>query len=159
MAIAAGVTPIRCQQPPCLPYHRATVGNAHEDWRRTGQEAYLSGRSFTWKRYQAYSGNWDHDHCEFCWTKFLDPAYAEWMRERLASGAEGHADAGYANLSDDTAPAARYWVCRDCFEDFRAELRWAVVESDPGEWPYDTPEPDPRPTAADFSAERESSGP
>src|SRR5258705_2550182 len=104
---------------------------ASDDWRRTGQEAYLAGLPFTWKKYQAYTGDWEHDHCEFCWTKFLDPDYADWMREALASDSDGTTDAGYTNVRHEDVPAGRHWVCRRCFNDFRTEFEWTVAESDP----------------------------
>jgi hypothetical protein len=123
---------------------------APDDWRRIGQEDRLAGLAFAWKNYQAYSGNWDHDHCEFCFKKFLDPGYADWMREALTEPSEQHAGAGYANVGTDDTPSGRHWVCRACFNDFRPEFGWEVVDSDADSWPYDTPEPNPRPTAADF---------
>jgi hypothetical protein len=123
---------------------------APDDWRRMGQEGRLAGLAFTWKNYQAYSGNWDHEHCEFCFKKFLDPGYAEWMQDALDEPSNEHAGAGYTNLAAGDTPSGRYWACRECFNDFRPEFDWEVVDSDPGSWPYDTPEPSPRPTAADF---------
>jgi hypothetical protein len=73
-----------------------------------GQEDQLAGLAFTWKLYQAYSGNWEHDHCGFCFKKFLDPAYADWMREALANPSEENAGAGYTNVrAGDTPPRAR----------------------------------------------------
>jgi len=124
-----------------------------------GQERYLSGIQFTWKRYQALSGNWEHEHCEFCFKKFLDPAYADWMRQTLASDSKDCAAAGFTNVRHDETPAGRHWICRSCFEDFAPEYRWEVVESDPDAWPYDPPEPNPRPTAADYDPEAGSHGP
>jgi hypothetical protein len=130
-----------------------------DDWRRTGQEEYLTGVRLTWKRFQAYSGNWDHEHCEFCWKKFLDENYAPWMREALSSPSPEHTGFGFTNLRDDHHPAGRHWICRDCFDEFLPEFGWAVEKSDPEAWPYDPPEPDPRPTAADFDGDAESKGP
>lgn len=129
---------------------------APDDWRRMGQEDRLAGLTFTWKNYQAYSGNWEHDHCEFCFKKFLDPDYADWMREALADPSDEHAGAGYANIRAGDTPSGRHWVCRDCFNDFRPEFGWEVVDSDPDSWPYDTPKPNPRPTAADFDPDARS---
>lgn len=42
---------------------------AKDDWRRMGQERFLTDLKFAWKRYQAFSGNWEHEHCEFCFKK------------------------------------------------------------------------------------------
>lgn len=68
------------------------------DWRRTGQEQYLKGLRLSWNRFQAYSGNWDHEHCEFCWRTLLDKDYAPWMREALATGASEYAGYGFTNV-------------------------------------------------------------
>jgi hypothetical protein len=42
-----------------------------------GQEEYLKGAVLVRKPYRAYSETWEHDHCEFCFAKFMDPAYSE----------------------------------------------------------------------------------
>jgi hypothetical protein len=131
-----------------------------DDWRRTGQERYLSGLRFTWKRYQALSGNWEHEHCEFCSKKFLDASYSDWARQALESGPDEHTAAcGFTNLRDDAAPAGKHWICEACFNDFVAEFRWEVVGSAPEGWPYEPPEPTPRPTAADYDPEGPKSHP
>jgi hypothetical protein len=54
-----------------------------DDWRRTGQEDYLGGVRLTWKRYQALTAQWEHEHCAFCWQKFLDANYSELHRQWL----------------------------------------------------------------------------
>jgi len=131
------------------------------DWRRTGQEQYLKGLRLSWKRFQAYSGNWDHEHCEFCWRKFLDKDYAPWMREALATEASEYAGYGFTNVRQEILPGGRYryWICRECFDDFRLEFGWAINDSDPQGWPYDPPEPRTRPTASDFDPNAGSRGP
>ena len=51
------------------PEGRSTIARvpvAKDDWRRMGQERFLMGLKFAWRRYQAFSGNWEHEHCEFC---------------------------------------------------------------------------------------------
>jgi hypothetical protein len=84
------------------------LGPPADDWRRQGQEDYLSGERLCLDRYQPYSDSWDHDHCEFCWQKFsLEP---------------GDAQSGYR-----TEDHYR-WICGACFEDFRGEFEWIVVE-------------------------------
>jgi hypothetical protein len=40
------------------------------DWRLQGQERYLTGAALGRRRWQPMRPGWDHDHCEFCWTKF-----------------------------------------------------------------------------------------
>lgn len=115
-----------------------------------GQERFLTGLKFAWRRYQAYSGNWEHEHCEFCFRKFLDGSYAEWMRVALAEEPDECAAAGYANLRHGDVPAGRSWICDECFADFVPEYRWEVEEANPDSWPYDPSERKPRPTESDF---------
>jgi hypothetical protein len=47
-----------------------------DDWRLTGQEEYLLGAEFIRKPYRARSETWEHEHCEFCWAKFMDPEFS-----------------------------------------------------------------------------------
>ncbi len=77
-----------------------------DDWRRTGQERYLTGATFFARRYRPRRPGWDHDHCEFCGAKFASN--------------EGDLDSGYT-----TADEYR-WVCARCFADFRDEFGWSV---------------------------------
>ena len=131
-----------------------------DDWRRQGQESYLSGLRWAWRRYQVLSGNWEHEHCEFCFKSFLDASYSDSMREALAADPDKNASGGFANLRHDETPAGRHWVCRACFDDFRAEFHWELdEEADPNSWPYDAPGPAPRPTAADYDPGTRGHGP
>lgn len=78
------------------------------DWRLTGQEKYLKGVTLYRKRYVAPRPDWDHDHCEFCWAKFMDSDAPEIQRE------------GYATEGD------KKWVCSSCYEDFKHTFKWLV---------------------------------
>lgn len=82
------------------------------DWRRRGQEKYLKWVTLVHRPYRQYQKNpsWDHDHCEFCWAKFS-----------LMDGPE-HLKEGYATIDD------YYWICPDCFADFKDEFLWVVKE-------------------------------
>jgi hypothetical protein len=79
------------------------------DWRLTGQEKFLKGVSLVKKPYRKYREDWDHDHCEFCWTKFSE------------SPEDLHV--GYTTLHD------YHWVCQPCFNDFRQMFEWKVIPS------------------------------
>jgi hypothetical protein len=81
-----------------------------DDWRLTNQENFLKGVSLTRKRYQKYREDWDHDHCEFCWTKFSE------RPEDL--------HVGYVTLDN------YHWICEDCFNDFKKLFGWHLVEND-----------------------------
>ncbi|MGA2035170.1 MAG: hypothetical protein ABSG68_23230 [Thermoguttaceae bacterium] len=82
------------------------------DWRLSNQENYLKGVTLVHRRYRRYplDPTWDHDHCAFCWAKFM---------------VEDHADVlhhGYAT-SDDY-----HWVCDKCFDDFKDLFGWSVID-------------------------------
>jgi hypothetical protein len=123
---------------------------AKDDWRRRGHE-HLRNVRLTRKRYQALSAQWEHEHCVFCWHKFLDPQYSEAHRKTLEEEPDRNSSEGYTNLGDDDVPPGKWWICSACFADFSAEFGWGLVETDPAAWPYGLPEPNPRPTANDYT--------
>lgn len=57
--------------------------------------------------YEPNPGN-DHDHCEFCWSKFLQ------------LDGQGGLTKGYS-----TTDGYR-WICDQCFNDFVSEFEWKV---------------------------------
>ena len=59
-----------------------------DDWRLTGQEKYLLGVELVRKSYRARSASWEHDHCSFCWAKFMDPNFSAEHRAAIASDPE-----------------------------------------------------------------------
>ena len=78
-----------------------------DDWRLMGQERYLQGATLIWSEYRAPRPGWDHDHCAFCWVKFME-ASAVTPDDALQ---EGYCtDDGY------------YWVCKACADDFKAQF-------------------------------------
>jgi len=77
---------------------------ADDDWRIGGQENFLSGVTFTWRRWFPYRPGWDHDHCSFCWVHLCDHVLEDDPDTQL----EGWVSADNYN-----------WVCGTCFEDFR----------------------------------------
>ena len=81
------------------------------DWRLQGQERYLRGAVFQRMPYSPARDGWDHDHCEFCESKFTAEHYVDGLRE------------GYST------PDRYRWICPICFEDFRERFGWAVIES------------------------------
>jgi hypothetical protein len=139
------------QAPRCRP-RLPLVDAAQDDWRRQQLEDHqdLRGIRLTWKAYQAASGYREHEHCVFCWHKFLDPQYSEAHRLALENEPDKQSPGGYTNLGQNDFEGGKVWICRRCFEGFAADLEWIVVETDPAAWPYTEPEPDPRPTAADY---------
>jgi|SRR6516165_2749618 hypothetical protein len=79
-----------------------------DDWRLQGQEQYLQGavlQRASWKRPRP---DWDHDHWEFCWAKFMEEDLPEVLHD------------GYTN-----ADRSR-WICTSCLEDFRERFQWHI---------------------------------
>jgi hypothetical protein len=97
-----------------------------DDWRLTGQESYLWRAIWVRKRYRAPSETWEHDHCEFCWAKFMDPDFSPAARALI----DGHPDVlieGYASTEGHPREADYHWVCERCFADFSQRFGWEVV--------------------------------
>jgi hypothetical protein len=98
-----------------------------DDWRLDrGQDEYLRGATVVRKRYRAWSVTWDHDHCQFCWAKFVDPESSE-AHGRLAREDPEILTEGYATLG--TGPEGQddyHWICDRCFADFRERFAWHI---------------------------------
>ena len=77
-----------------------------DDWRLTNQANHLKGVVLHRRTYESKDGN-DHDHCEFCWVKFM------------AADLDGLKQ-GYAT------PDNGRWICEACFEDFVDLFEWTV---------------------------------
>ena len=84
------------------------MAREQNDWRLTNQEKYLKGVRLFWQQYTTYSQEWDHDHCEFCWAKFME------------NGGPGILTAGY------TTEDNYRWICQRCYEDFKDRFAWVV---------------------------------
>jgi hypothetical protein len=78
------------------------------DWRLRNQQRYLRGIALAWRRYGPTISGSDHDHCEFCFAKFM------------LGGEIGTLGEGYASAGGD------YWICKSCFDDFSAQFNWQV---------------------------------
>jgi hypothetical protein len=81
------------------------------DWRLTNQEKYLKGATLVWRTYHAPRSDWDHDHCSFCWAKFMERELPDTLQ------------AGYCT------PDEYYWVCKQCFDDFADVFQWKVTSA------------------------------
>lgn len=79
-----------------------------DDWRLQGQERFLMGAVLCRRRYRKHREDWEHDHCEFCGTKFAER--------------QGDTNEGYAT------PDGYHWICDRCFSDFRERFAWKVDE-------------------------------
>jgi hypothetical protein len=83
------------------------------DWRLMGQEKYLKDVTLVRRVYRPYpkDPSWDHDHCAFCSAKFMVEDYPDVLHE------------GYSTEDE------YYWICEDCFHDFREYFGWKIIES------------------------------
>lgn len=79
-----------------------------KDWRLTNQERYLREAVLIWRTYAPANPENDHDHCEFCYVKFMTGSEPETLQQ------------GYST------PDRYRWICRACFDDFAAQFAWRV---------------------------------
>jgi hypothetical protein len=105
------------------------VAREKDDWRLTNQEGHLREAALTWKRYHARRETWDHDHCAFCWAKFMDPDLSKDGRRVIEANADVLTE-GYATTAEHERGPDYHWICRRCFEDFSDLFRWRVVKED-----------------------------
>lgn len=56
-----------------------------DDWRLTNQESYLRGRTWIRKPYRKYRDDWDHDHCSFCFAKFMEAGEPDALHEGFST--------------------------------------------------------------------------
>jgi hypothetical protein len=118
-AVCASVTPTIC-----------FAMSETSDWRLPGQEAHLQGATLARKNYRARDESWEHDHCEFCWAKFMDPTFSEDSAEFIADnpdvltvgfGVQGRSPSG--GTEDDY-----WWVCPQCVADFAQRFDCVLVD-------------------------------
>ena len=98
-----------------------------DDWRLTGQETYLQGATLVRKPYRAKGEASEHDHCAFCWAKFVDTsfsdAHAAMARDDSAVQTEGYAAVGTGPMDRATTTGSAW----PPFNDFRERFEWTVV--------------------------------
>lgn len=73
------------------------------------KEKYLKNARLQWADYKMPKPTWDHDHCEFCWEKFME------------GGQGGTKASGYRLESEDV------WVCKECFHKYQSRYNWTSV--------------------------------
>lgn len=81
-----------------------------KDWRLTNQEQYLQGAVLTWRQYAPANPENDHDHCEFCFAKFMRVSEPNALHE------------GYST------PDRYRWICKPCFDDFVDLFAWQIKD-------------------------------
>ncbi|MCM1225339.1 MAG: hypothetical protein NC548_63920 [Lachnospiraceae bacterium] len=84
-----------------------------DDWRLIrGQDEYLRNKKFQYKEFKKLQDDWDHEHCEFCWHKFMENP----------EGVKDCSKQGYCSVD------GKYWVCEECFNDFAEKLNMKLVD-------------------------------
>ena len=78
------------------------------DWRITDQTKYLA-RPIEKSSVSQAQPHMDHDHCNFCWATFSE--YDDDLHE------------GYCT------PDETYWICPECFNDFKEMFHWTLEDS------------------------------
>jgi hypothetical protein len=82
---------------------------ATNDWRLHGRTNHLQNAVMVWKTYQPAGETKTHDHCEFCWRKFVEGDGSDGLHRGYCTEDEYH------------------WVCPQCFEDFKELLGLTVA--------------------------------
>jgi len=100
---------------------------ASDDWRLTNQESYLARVALVRKRYRAKSEQSEHEHCSFCWAKFMDPEFSPEHARIMKEDGEILSE-GYATTADHPDGEDYWWICEPCFLDFRERFGWQVLE-------------------------------
>lgn len=91
-----------------------------DHWGQGGQEEiFPPGTELELKSYRAPRSGWDHDHCIFCWAKFMDPTLSDESRRAIMDDPE-ILTAGYT-----VEPGGGDWVCPNCFDEFAARFAWS----------------------------------
>ena len=68
-------------------------------------------RVLFFRAYRRPRPDWDHDHCEFCWAKFMEDDLPDVLHEGYTTENEYH------------------WICPTCFNDFNERFAWTVAEA------------------------------
>ena len=77
-----------------------------DDWRLKRQRKYIEGLTLFYKDFVPFRRGMDSDHCEFCWAKFGVSVAPDVLNQ------------GYTTENN------YYWICKNCYEDFREMFDW-----------------------------------
>jgi hypothetical protein len=78
------------------------------DWRADNAKR-TRGAILRFQKYTCPREDWDHDHCEGCWAKFMESGSSEVLTE------------GY--VTDDSS----HWICPECYRDLQQEMQWKLA--------------------------------
>jgi hypothetical protein len=88
------------------------------DARLTWQEDYLQGAVLHWRPCRAPQTEWDRDHSEFYWRTIDEPGRAN---------GEHEPDCIHEAYITEGNNGGDYWICPQCFEDFRERFQWVIT--------------------------------
>ena len=77
------------------------------DW-RIDNAKWTRGAVLRLQKYVPPRQDWDHDHCEGCWAKFMQSDAPDIQSE------------GY--VTEDNR-----WICAECFHDLHEAMGWKLV--------------------------------
>ena len=83
-----------------------------DNWRLFGQDQYLHGLELAFRQYSSSKHSHPSDYCEFCSREFAE----------FSTGPDVLTE-GYSSRNGFR------WICRTCFDDFKAEFKWRVTKS------------------------------
>ena len=113
--------------------------SSNKEWRQHKLKSLerFKGFSFQLADYIPPSTDWDHDHCEGCWSKFasfegpeiLHNGYFTIVHAEDESIEEPEFVRQAQELGNKVLakPDSRNWICRECFEEFCDILNWKVI--------------------------------
>ena len=91
-----------------LPDPSTWRGTWRDDWRIMGQEGYLTDKLLQHRKFDRKLCVLDFDQCNFCYEIF----------DRNPE----------APLTAYYEPIGKYWICEECYNDFKEHFNWTVEE-------------------------------
>jgi len=77
------------------------------DW-RIDNAKWARGAIVRFQKYTPPKPDWDHDHCEGCWAKFMEFGSSEALKE------------GYVTRDNR-------WICAECLRDLHEQMGWKLA--------------------------------
>ena len=77
------------------------------DWRADNAK-WSRGAVLRFQKYTPPKPDWDHDHCEGCWAKFMESNSPDVLAE------------GY--VTND-----KRWICTECFRELHEQMGWTLA--------------------------------
>lgn len=77
-----------------------------DDWRLANQMKYLYRKKLIRTLFERENEEWDHEHCQFCCDKISESEMAYATENKY------------------------YWICPECFGDFKEMFEWTVEKND-----------------------------